>query len=169
MHFWVGPWRFKKFNIYQGAVDEKACTWLSGACTVCWRLIKLNSICLLLNYAASSRLVTWVSASLGPTREDRALIPGTEAMPADVLIPNWCSGKDAAMDVTVVNPLQTRMVDQAATHAGHSLTVRFNDKMNKHGEACMAWHGVHPPGGGDTGGLGRSAWSPDQEVGGCSC
>ena len=40
------------------------------------------------------------------------------------------------MDVTVVNPLQARMVDQAAAHAGHSLTVRFNDKMTKHGEAC---------------------------------
>ena len=43
---------------------------------------------------------------------------------------------DAAMDVTVVNPLQTRMIDQAAAHAGHSLKVRFNDKMTKHGEDC---------------------------------
>jgi hypothetical protein len=88
------------------------------------------------NHLRDTLYHTAVSASLGPTREDRALIPGTEARPADVLIPNWCAGKDAAMDVTVVNPLQTRMVDQAAAHAGHSLTVRFNDKMTKHGEAC---------------------------------
>ena len=34
-----------------------------------------------------------------------------------------------------LNPLQGRMIDQAAVHAGHSLSVRFNDKMTKHGEA----------------------------------
>ena len=88
------------------------------------------------NHLRDTLYRTAVSAALGPTREGRALIPGTEARPADVLIPNWCAGKDAAMDVTVVNPLQARMIDQAAVHAGHSLTVRFNDKMTKHGEAC---------------------------------
>ena len=56
-----------------------------------------------------------LAASLGPTREDRALIPGTEARPADVLLPNWTGGKDTALDVTVINPLQTNLVAQAAT------------------------------------------------------
>ena len=64
------------------------------------------------NHLRDTLYHTAVSASLGPTREDRALIPGTEARPADVLIPNWCAGKDAAMDVTVVNPLLTK----CATH-----------------------------------------------------
>ena len=35
---------------------------------------------------------TAFSSALGPTREDRALIPETEARPADVLIPK-CSGR----------------------------------------------------------------------------
>ena len=32
------------------------------------------------------------TACLGATREDRSLLPGTEARPADVLIPNWTGG-----------------------------------------------------------------------------
>ena len=32
------------------------------------------------------------TACLGATREDRSLLPGTEARPADVLIPNWTRG-----------------------------------------------------------------------------
>ena len=32
---------------------------------------------------------TAASAHLAPTREDRALIPGGDQRPADVLIPNW--------------------------------------------------------------------------------
>ena len=79
---------------------------------------------------------TAVSAALGPTREDRALIPGTEARPADVLIPNWTGGKDTALDVTVINPLQTTLVAQAATTPGHALTVAYNRKMTQSAEAC---------------------------------
>ena len=33
-------------------------------------------------------------------------IPGVDRKPADVYIPNWAAGRDAALDVTVVNPLQ---------------------------------------------------------------
>ena len=71
-----------------------------------------------------------------PGREDRALIPGSDSRPADVLIPNWSNGRDTALDVTVVNPLQRALVAQAAVHPGHALTTRFNEKMTKHGEAC---------------------------------
>ena len=39
---------------------------------------------------------TCSSDALGPTREDRALLPGTEAKPADILLPGWSGGKDAA-------------------------------------------------------------------------
>ena len=73
---------------------------------------------------------------LGPTREDRALLPGSDARPADVLIPNWTGGRDTALDVTVVNPLQAAMVDQAAVTAGHGLSVAYNRKVTKAGEAC---------------------------------
>ena len=54
----------------------------------------------------------------GPTREDRALIPGSDARPADALIPTWSGGKDSTIDITVVNPLHL----QAATTPDHALT-----------------------------------------------
>ena len=78
------------------------------------------------------------TACLGATRQDRALLPGTEARPADVLIPHWIwtGGRDTALDITVVNPLQARLVGQAATTAGHALTTAYNRKMTQAGEAC---------------------------------
>ena len=79
---------------------------------------------------------TCEQACLGPSREDRALIPGSNAKPADVLIPSWTGGKDTALDITVVNPLQIALVNRAATIAGHALTHRYNEKMTKHGEPC---------------------------------
>jgi len=79
---------------------------------------------------------TAVQACLSPTREDKALIPGSDARPADVLIPNWSGGRDTAMDVTVVNPLQAALVNIASTTPGHALTKRFYEKMTKHGENC---------------------------------
>ena len=72
-----------------------------------------------------------------PTREDRALLPGTDARPADVLIPRWTHGKDTALDVTVVNPLKAQLVAQAATTAGHALTHAYNRKMAGAGAACQ--------------------------------
>ena len=73
---------------------------------------------------------------LGPTREDRALLPGSEARPADVLIPHWTGGRDTALDVTVVNPLQEKLVRQSSITPGHALTTAYNRKMAQAGEAC---------------------------------
>ena len=79
---------------------------------------------------------TAVSASLAPTKEDRALLPGTDARPADVFIPCWTHGKDTALDITVVNPLQDALVRRAATTPGHALVHAFGRKMTGTGEAC---------------------------------
>ena len=79
---------------------------------------------------------TCVQACLGPSREDRALIPGSNNKPADLLIPSWTGGKDTAIDITVVNPLQVTLLDRAADTPGHALTHRYNEKMAKHGTAC---------------------------------
>jgi len=79
---------------------------------------------------------TCVSAALGPSKEERAIIPGSDARPADVLIPNWISGKAVALDVTVVNPLQAALVSQAAAQPGHALVSRFREKMVKHSDPC---------------------------------
>ena len=88
---------------------------------------------------------TCVQACLGPTREDRALIPGSNAKPADVLIPCWTGGKDTALDITVVNPLQVALIDRAAATPGSALTHRYNEKMTKHGEPCRGAGMVFKP------------------------
>jgi hypothetical protein len=54
------------------------------------------------------------------------LLPDTEARPADVLIPHWTGGRDTALDLTVINPLQERLVRQAATTPGHALITAYN-------------------------------------------
>ena len=77
-----------------------------------------------------------VAASLGPTREGRALLPGEGSKPADVFIPHWQGGKDVALDVTVVNPLQDALVQGAATTPGHALTIAHSRKMDKSWEPC---------------------------------
>ena len=53
-----------------------------------------------------------------------------------MLISNWTGGKDTALDVTVVNPLQAAMVAQAATTPGHALTCAYNRKMQGTAAAC---------------------------------
>lgn len=79
---------------------------------------------------------TCAQACLGPTREDRALIPGTDARPADVYLPNWTAGQDTALDVTVINPLQQTFLNQSAANPGHALYKAYERKMTRHGEAC---------------------------------
>ena len=51
-----------------------------------------------------------VAAGLGPVKEGRFLLPGADRRPADVFLPNWAGGRPAALDVTVVNPLQDATV-----------------------------------------------------------
>jgi len=76
------------------------------------------------------------TACLGATREERDLLPGTEARPGDVFIPNWTGGRGTALDITVINPLQSSQVAQAAITPGHALTTAYNRKMAQAGEAC---------------------------------
>ena len=80
---------------------------------------------------------TCSQACLGPTREVRDLVPGSEARPADLFLPNWTAGQDTALDVTVVNPLQISMVQNAAVTPGYALTKSFDRKVAKHGESCQ--------------------------------
>ena len=72
-----------------------------------------------------------MAAGLGPVREVRFLVPGEDSRPADVLLPHWIAGQDAAMDVTVVNPCQ------AATTGGHALQHAYTRKMRGAADACQ--------------------------------
>ena len=78
------------------------------------------------------------SALLAPSREERALLSGGDQRPADVLISNWSGGKDAAMDITVVNPLQLTLLARAAVEPGYALGHAYHRKWQKHGDACWA-------------------------------
>ena len=81
---------------------------------------------------------TCATACLGPRKEDRALIPGTNARPADIFLPGWSGGKDTALYVTVVNPLQQQYLHQSAVTPGHALVKAHDRKMATHWENCRA-------------------------------
>ena len=72
-------------------------------------------------------------------------MPGQGAKPADFLIPHWTGGKDTALDVTVINPLQAAEVQGAATTPGNALTVAHERKMAKSWDACNAQGIVFTP------------------------
>ena len=48
----------------------------------------------------------------------------------------WSGGRDAALDVTVIHPLQSSTVAGAAVTAGHALTVAYDRKVAGAAEAC---------------------------------
>ena len=77
------------------------------------------------------------SASLAPLREERALLPGVEQRPADVLLPNFAGGLHCCVDVCVVSSLQAQMVNGAAEEPGHALQARYSQKWDKYGAACQ--------------------------------
>ena len=57
-----------------------------------------------------------------------ALIPGTEARPADLYLRDWTSGKDTCLDLTIVNSLHTDFFSRAATEPGQALTTAYANK-----------------------------------------
>jgi hypothetical protein len=82
-------------------------------------------------------------------KEERFLLPGVDRRPADVYIPSWAGGQNAALDVTVINPLQQRIcfVPLAFESLGgpHKATVAEAQKLGaalarhtgqEEGEAC---------------------------------
>ena len=79
---------------------------------------------------------TAVAAGLGPVKEGRFLLPGTDRRPADVMVPHWVGGQDAAMDITIVTPLQAATMPGAANTAGHALDYAHGRKANGAEEEC---------------------------------
>ena len=78
------------------------------------------------------------SADLGPTKEEKYLLPGTAARPGDITIRRWMNGKDAAIDVTVTGPLCTSNVAEAAAKAGAALEIACKRKVRVTAAACLA-------------------------------
>ena len=59
-------------------------------------------------------------------------------MPADIYLPNWERGQPAALDVTVISPLQQLTLARASSEAGYALQVAEERKKATHAEACRS-------------------------------
>ena len=58
------------------------------------------------------------SAALSPRKELPSLIPGCSSKPADVFLPHWTHGRPAALDVSVISPLQVLTVSRLTCPEG---------------------------------------------------
>ena len=76
------------------------------------------------------------AAVLNPAKEVQHLLPGVDRRPADVLIPNWAQGRDAALDITIIHPLQRETVAGASTNPGHALSHAYDRKIRGAWEQC---------------------------------
>ena len=78
------------------------------------------------------------SAALAPTREAPSVVPDSHSRPADILLPTWSRGRPAALDVTVISPLQQQTLHAAASTPGHALQVGVQRKLTAHLSACRS-------------------------------
>ena len=69
------------------------------------------------------------SAALAPREEVPTLIPGTRSRPADIFLPNWCRGRPAALDVTVISTMQPLTQLGAASEKRYALKLAEERKM----------------------------------------
>ena len=54
------------------------------------------------------------------------------------MIRNFQGGLHAALDISVINPLQTLTVERAAEEPGYALSLRHNQKLRKYSDKCLA-------------------------------
>ena len=66
------------------------------------------------------------------------MVPNSSARPADILLPNWCRGRQAALDVAVISSLQRLTVAEAAVTPGHALEVCVRHKLSTNLPSCCA-------------------------------
>ena len=90
------------------------------------------------NHVRDALFQAAAQAALGPQKEPPGLLPGSDDRPADILLPFWSQGKDTALDITVVNPLQGALIDQVAQDGDGGVRHAFNAKMAKYDDRCAA-------------------------------
>ena len=73
------------------------------------------------------------AASLSPRVEARGLLEGTEKRPGDVTLPGYPVGMDTTLDVTVVNPVQTKYRAQSAVTKGVAMEGAKQGKRQTYG------------------------------------
>ena len=64
------------------------------------------------------------------------MIPGSKSCPADIYLPRWTQGKPAALDVSVISPLQRLTLETSSMSKGHALSVGEYHKHSAHSDAC---------------------------------
>ena len=79
-----------------------------------------------------------IYAALAPTKEAPSLVPSSCSHPADILLPHWSHGRPAALDVSVISPLQHLTLAGAASLPGHALRVCVQRKMSSNLPACRS-------------------------------
>ena len=90
------------------------------------------------NHVRDALFQAAAQAALGPQKEPPGLLPGSDDRPADILLPFWSQGKDTALDITVVNPLQGALIDQVAQDGESGVRHAYNSKMAKYDDRCAA-------------------------------
>ena len=53
-----------------------------------------------------------------------------------IFIPGWANGRHAAIDVSIVSPLQSQLIRKAAEEPGSAAVKRFREKMTKYYTPC---------------------------------
>jgi hypothetical protein len=76
------------------------------------------------------------SAALSPKKELPSLIPGSKSRPADIYLPNWKHSKPAALDVSVISPLQKLTLISSSSIQGHALCIGEERKCSAHVKPC---------------------------------
>ena len=78
------------------------------------------------------------AATLGPRREAPCIVLNSHPRAVDVLLPSWIQGRSAALDVSVISPLQKLTLNGVSTSPGHALNVGANWKLAAGPPACRA-------------------------------
>ena len=84
-------------------------------------------------------------AHLNPTLEAGAGLDDRQTRPADILLPVWTLGASAALDLTVVHPLNSINLNGASTDAGSvALAAAAERKHEENGKKCreLGWECV---------------------------
>lgn len=76
------------------------------------------------------------SAALAPRMECPSLIPNSSSRPADILLPCWKLARPAALDVTVILPVQQLTIVQASVNQGYAFSVAEDRKYRSHYNDC---------------------------------
>uniref|UniRef100_A0A1X7UQ21 Uncharacterized protein n=1 Tax=Amphimedon queenslandica TaxID=400682 RepID=A0A1X7UQ21_AMPQE len=92
-------------------------------------LLRHNCLCDILFTACRT-------AALSPRKEVPSLIPGSASGPADVFLPVRNQGKPAALDVSIISPLQFLVVDEAAVSQGYATSYDERRKRRAHEGDC---------------------------------